>query len=140
MAPEAGALLRQQRGAAGDSIRVMNLASRTTLTGRIGPDGQYEVATEAIGLLPEVDPMAGRRQPLRDLEPETAGRQIAFDVAPLPAVRADSAMMRQVFANLLGNAVTVTGSPIQGVVWAGTGAANLSTLPPLPGQIGRAHV
>ena len=31
------------RGAAGERIRVMNLASRTTVTGVIRPDGQIEV-------------------------------------------------------------------------------------------------
>lgn len=31
------------RGAAGDRIRVMNLSSRTTVTGRIRPDGKIEV-------------------------------------------------------------------------------------------------
>ncbi|MES0826702.1 flagellar basal body P-ring formation chaperone FlgA [Ruegeria sp. SCP11] len=31
------------RGAAGDRIRVMNLSSRTTVTGVIRPDGQIEV-------------------------------------------------------------------------------------------------
>ncbi|WP_299637128.1 flagellar basal body P-ring formation chaperone FlgA [uncultured Ruegeria sp.] len=31
------------RGAAGDRIRVMNLSSRTTVTGRIRPNGQVEV-------------------------------------------------------------------------------------------------
>ncbi len=31
------------RGAAGDRIRVMNLSSRTTVTGHIRPDGQIEV-------------------------------------------------------------------------------------------------
>lgn len=31
------------RGAAGERIRVMNLASRTTVTGTIRPDGQIEV-------------------------------------------------------------------------------------------------
>ncbi|MEM1005019.1 MAG: flagellar basal body P-ring formation chaperone FlgA [Pseudomonadota bacterium] len=31
------------RGAAGDRIRVMNLSSRTTVTGLIRPDGQIEV-------------------------------------------------------------------------------------------------
>ncbi len=31
------------RGAAGERIRVMNLASRTTITGVIRPDGQIEV-------------------------------------------------------------------------------------------------
>jgi flagella basal body P-ring formation protein FlgA len=31
------------RGGVGDVIRVMNLASRTTVTGRIGPDGTVQV-------------------------------------------------------------------------------------------------
>lgn len=31
------------RGAAGDRIRVMNLSSRSTVTGRIRPDGKIEV-------------------------------------------------------------------------------------------------
>lgn len=31
------------RGAAGDTVRVMNLASRTTVTGQIRPDGSIEV-------------------------------------------------------------------------------------------------
>ncbi len=31
------------RGAVGDRVRVMNLSSRTTVTGRIRPDGQIEV-------------------------------------------------------------------------------------------------
>ncbi|MDH2326536.1 flagellar basal body P-ring formation chaperone FlgA [Cereibacter sp. SYSU M97828] len=31
------------RGGVGDMIRVMNLASRTTVTGRIGADGQVQV-------------------------------------------------------------------------------------------------
>lgn len=34
------------RGADGDFIRVMNLASRTTITGRIGPDGTVEVRSK----------------------------------------------------------------------------------------------
>jgi flagella basal body P-ring formation protein FlgA len=32
------------RGGAGDVIRVMNLASRTTVSGRIRPDGVVDVA------------------------------------------------------------------------------------------------
>ena len=31
------------RGAAGESVRIMNLSSRTTVWGRIRPDGQVEV-------------------------------------------------------------------------------------------------
>ena len=41
----------------------------------------------------------------RDLEAETSGRVIEWIVAPLPEVTADRALLRQVIANLLGNAV-----------------------------------
>lgn len=34
------------RGAVGDVVRVMNMASRTTVSGRILPNGSVEVATE----------------------------------------------------------------------------------------------
>jgi light-regulated signal transduction histidine kinase (bacteriophytochrome) len=44
----------------------------------------------------------------RSLEPETAGRDIEWDVAPLPAVHADPAMLRLVLTNLLSNAVKYT--------------------------------
>lgn len=42
---------------------------------------------------------------IRELEMSSAGRDIDWSVAPLPAVRGDPAMLKQVFANLLGNAV-----------------------------------
>jgi flagellar basal body P-ring formation protein FlgA len=34
------------RGSEGDVIRIMNLASRTTVSGRIGPDGAVYVGWE----------------------------------------------------------------------------------------------
>ncbi len=45
---------------------------------------------------------------LRDLEPATRGRNVVWNIPPLPAVRADSAMLKLVLANLLGNAVKFT--------------------------------
>jgi len=42
------------------------------------------------------------------LEPETKGRQIAWKIGELPEVQADLAMLRQVWINLLANAVKYT--------------------------------
>jgi chemotaxis family two-component system sensor kinase Cph1 len=43
------------------------------------------------------------------LGPETSGRAIEWDVAKLPTVQADPAMLRIVFQNLLANAVKFSG-------------------------------
>lgn len=42
---------------------------------------------------------------IRGLEMTTKGRNINWKIAPLPAVVGDTSMLRQVFSNLLGNAV-----------------------------------
>ena len=55
----------------------------------------------------EVDVESLVQETIRGLA-ETRGRQIRWTIAALPRVQADAAMMRQVFANLLTNAVKYT--------------------------------
>jgi signal transduction histidine kinase len=42
---------------------------------------------------------------IKDLAPETAGRDIVWKIAPLPEVRADHALLRQAVVNLISNAL-----------------------------------
>lgn len=52
-----------------------------------------------------VDLNAMVREIITSLEPETKDRKINWQLDPLPPVKADPAMMRQVYANLIANAV-----------------------------------
>jgi len=52
-----------------------------------------------------VEPAAIARQALADLEGEREGRQVEVSVGDLPSCRADPALLKQVFANLLSNAL-----------------------------------
>jgi PAS domain S-box-containing protein len=47
-------------------------------------------------------------QVIRDLEPESEGRDVRWQVAELPVVAGDQALLRVVFSNLLGNALKFT--------------------------------
>ena len=55
-----------------------------------------------------VDLDAEARSVIRELEPETAGRRVAWRVGKLPRVYGDAAMLRVVLQNLLSNAVKFT--------------------------------
>jgi len=53
------------------------------------------------------------------LEPETRGRNIVWKKSPLPRVYADPAMLKQVFVNLISNAIKYTGRRDPAVIETG---------------------
>ncbi len=56
---------------------------------------------------------------ISEYEHETRAREVAFNVGPLPEVRADRALMKHVFSNLIGNALKYTSSRLRAEIAVG---------------------
>jgi PAS domain S-box-containing protein len=64
------------------------------------------------------------REVLGDFQSETKGRNIAWEVQPLPAVRADRALLRMVLVNLISNAIKFTSTRAEAKIEIGCAPGN----------------
>ena len=88
-------LERVQQGARHMGILVDDLLHLS----RIGRQQLHTHGTSLHSLVDEV---------IRDVKPETEGREIEWRIGQLPSIECDPGFMRQVFTNLLSNAVKFT--------------------------------
>jgi PAS domain S-box-containing protein len=76
--------------------------------------GQSEMQRRAVNL----DELV--REALRDFQAEMKERNIAWNIHPLPAVRADRALLRLVLVNLISNAIKFTGTRAEAKIEIGS--------------------
>lgn len=68
------------------------------------------------------------RETLGDFQEETAARNIVWEIRPLPAVRADRALLRLALVNLISNAVKYTARRAQARIEIGCSPGNEETV------------
>jgi len=83
--------------------------------------GRQELRRQPTALNPLVDEVK------QELEHETEGRKIEWNVAHLPTLECDAGLMKQVFTNLLSNAVKYTRPRPKAEIEVGTDARNGET-------------
>jgi light-regulated signal transduction histidine kinase (bacteriophytochrome) len=85
---------------------------------RLGRQGLKRQPTALGGLVKEV---------MADLNRDTEGREIEWRIQPLPTVECDSGLMKQVYANLLANAIKYTRPRPHAVIEVGCRKVNGDT-------------
>jgi light-regulated signal transduction histidine kinase (bacteriophytochrome) len=75
--------------------------------------GRRELSLQVSGLKSLVDEL------IKELQPECEGRQIEWQIGVLPFVECDPGLMKQVFQNLLSNALKFTRPRSQAVIEVG---------------------
>ena len=64
------------------------------------------------------------QETLRDFRADANGRNVVWEIRPLPRVQGDRALLRLVFVNLISNAVKFTGARVQAKIEIGCVSAN----------------
>lgn len=80
-------------------------------------------ATRAELRLGALDMNLAVQRALDELAPETAGRRLKIEVAPLPPAQADRGLMHQVWVNLLSNAIKYTSTREEALIEVGSETA-----------------
>lgn len=79
--------------------------------------GRVEMKRDRVPLGPLVDEV------VRELAPEALGREVTWEIGELPEVTGDRSMLRQVFRNLVGNALKFSKARTPARISIGTGPA-----------------
>jgi light-regulated signal transduction histidine kinase (bacteriophytochrome) len=105
-------MLRERVGGSLDADATRHLDAIDGATRRMGRMIDDLLHFHAVGWLAmastDVDTHDLVEEVVRECSAETGGREVAWRLGPLPRVPADRTLLKQVFANLIGNALKYT--------------------------------